>query len=198
MVLGRPGALWTRLEIVRTECGLAMLSAVSLDGCHAVLNRRLLRRPSSRVPLCFTGPGSKTFHHRHHRGNGLVGGTLVGTVAASVGLVYSCSSSTTGLSEAWSSASAGAVPCTSRIRSTDASVSTTPGRHGQGRFPEHTGHTRPGPLNRVPVGVWVTSPGGTEGEPVSARRLLVVPVALVSALGLAACGAGAGSTAAGS
>src|SRR4051794_16696743 len=80
------------------------------------------------------------------------------------------------------SASAGAVPCTSRIRSTDASVSTTPGGHGQGRFPEHTGHTRPGPLDRVPVGVWVTSPGGTEGEPVSARRLLVVPVALVSAL----------------
>lgn len=32
----------------------------------------------------------------------------------------------------------------------------------------------------------------------SARRLLVVPVALVSALGLAGCGAGAGSTAAGS
>src|SRR4051794_20947926 len=147
MVLGRPGALWTRLEIVRTECGLAMLSAVSLDGCHAVLNRRLLRRPSSRVPLCFTGPGSKTFHHRHHRGNGLVGGTLVGTVAASVGLIYSCSSAT-----------AGAVPCTSRIRSTVASVSTRPGRHGQGRFPEHTGHTRRGPWTGCRSGSGVTSP----------------------------------------
>src|SRR4051794_8149935 len=92
----------------------------------------------------------------------------------------------------------GPCPVPAASGSTDASVSTTPGGHGQGRFPEHTGHTRPGPLDRVPVGVWVTSPGGTEGEPVSARRLLVVPVALVSALGLAACGAGAGSTAAGS
>src|SRR3954454_1344671 len=78
----------------------------------------------------------------------------------------------------------GPCPVPAASGSTDASVSTTPGGHGQGRFPEHTGHTRPGPLDRVPVGVWVTSPGGTEGEPVSARRLLVVPVALVSALGL--------------
>src|SRR3954469_3016209 len=92
----------------------------------------------------------------------------------------------------------GPCPVPAASGSTDASVSTTPGGPGQGRFPEHTGHTRPGPLDRVPVGVWVTSPGGTEGEPVSARRLLVVPVALVSALGLGACGAGAGSTAAGS
>src|SRR3954466_9955076 len=139
------------------QCPSTAATPYSIVDCYAA--------PSSRVPLCFTGPGSKTFHHRHHRGNGLVGGTLVGTVAASVGLVYSCSSSTTCLSGAWSSATAGAVPCTSRIRSTVASVSTTPGRHGQGRFPEHTGHTRPGPLDRVPVGVWGDFP--QEGQKVN-------------------------------
>src|SRR3954454_5513893 len=91
----------------------------------------------------------------------------------------------------------GPCPVPAASGSTDASVSTTPGGHGQGRFPEHTGHTRPGPLDRVPVGVWVTSPGGTEGEPVSARRLLVVPVALVSALGLPGGAVGAGWASAG-
>src|SRR3954452_25417676 len=51
MVLGRPGALWIRLEIVRTECGLAMLSAVSLDGCPRRTQSSIATPPKQPDPV---------------------------------------------------------------------------------------------------------------------------------------------------
>src|SRR3954447_24006762 len=158
---------------------------------HAVLNRRLLRRPSSRIRCVSPDPAPRR--------------SIIGITAATA---WSAGRWSARSRHRWDSCThvprlllaypghgrrLPLGPCPVPAASGAPSPACRPGRVGtvKGAFRSTLVTRDRGPWTGCRSGSGVASPRGAEGEPVSARRLLVVPVALVSALGLAACGAGA-------